>query len=247
MRTIRSYNKLVNEIINLQIPFRIEIVGYVKYDIIYTMLVIRHVSKTAKKNVVISSGIHGDEYFAVHVLLKWLQQFNPEILKDFNFTIFPICNPFGFAKSSRKNGARQMVNNSSKFCKDSPVQELAILYDNMPSSPDLYLDIHGDTGKQGVYAYERTPDGNKSIVAPALLENDLLLPYEKVGTIYKCKVTDGVIITPAEDVGLEGVLESVGATYTIAIELPGKCDGQKRMQGGIAIINSILKNLQGIK
>jgi hypothetical protein len=33
----------------------------------------------------------------------------------------------------------------------------------------------------------------------------------------------------------------------MTLELPGKFDGQKRMVGGISIINSILKNFKEIK
>jgi predicted deacylase len=243
MRTVRSYNKLVNELINLQIPFRVEIAGYVQYDNeIYPMMEIKHISKVAKKQVVLVSGIHGNEHYAVHTLLKWIQQFNPTLLSECNFSIYPVCNPYGYAKNSRKNGARQMVNNYKKFSKGSDVQELAILFEHMPSNPDLYLDIHGDVSKKFVYAYERVPMDKKSIVSGALIEHDTLLPYEKTQTIYKSKVQDGVINTPDADVGIEGCLEMVGTNHTVALELPGKCNGQARSSGGVAIINSILKN-----
>jgi len=244
MRTLRSYSKLINEIINLKIPLKVEIVDYITYDKIFPFIIMSRISKLASENVVMVSGHHGDEYYAVHVLLKWIQQVKLENYPDFNFIIAPIINPFGYETGSRSNGNRKDTNTSKNFYKNSDVKELAILYDNLPADITLYLDIHGDTEKQGVYAYERKPDDSLSLARPALLENDVLLPYEKTNSIYRDKVEGGVITTYGDkDVGLEGVLENIGAHYTIAFELPGKVHGQKRMSGGVAIINSILTHL----
>ena len=248
MKKIRSYKKLVNEIINLQIPFRIEIIGYVNYDKdIYPMFVIKNNIKTANKTVVVLSGHHGDEPFAVHTLLKWVKQFKAEDFSNLNMFIYPVCNPAGWATGSRDNGARQDTNNDAHFSKDSKVQELAILYDNFPINVDLLCDIHGDTGKDSVYMYEHKPDNLPSIAEPVLKENDVLIPYLKNKTIYKIPVNNGVIVPPKCDVGLEGVIERLGIEYTMTLELPGKFDGQKRLIGGIAIINSILKTFKDIK
>ena len=248
MKKIRSYKKLVNEIINLQIPFRIEIIGYANYEKdIYPMFVMKNNIKTANKTVVILGGHHGDEPFAVHTLLKWVKQFNPDEFSSLNVFIYPVCNPCGYATGSRDNGARQDTNNDANFIKDSKVQELALLYDNFPINVDLLLDVHGDTGKDAVYMYEHKPDNLPTIAEGVLLENDNLIPYLKTKTIYKIPINNGVIIPPKCDIGLEGVIEKLGIDYTMTLELPGKFDGQKRMVGGISIINSILKKFKETK
>jgi hypothetical protein len=247
MKKIRSFKKLANEIINLQIPFRIEIIGYVNYDKdIYPMFVMKNNIKTANKTVVILSGHHGDEVFAVHTLLKWLQQFNATEFSKLNIFIYPVCNPWAYCTGSRDNGARQDTNNDTHFTKDSKVQELAILYDNFPINVDLLLDIHGDTGKHQCYMYEHKLDNLPSIAEKVMTANDNLIPYLKSKTIYKIKVNNGVIIPPKCDIGLEGVIERLGVEYTMTLELPGKFDGQKRMVGGISIINSILTNFKDL-
>lgn len=248
MKKVRSYSKLVNEIINLQIPFRVEIIGYVTYeDSIFPMLSIKHISKLAKKNVVITAGQHGDEYYAVHVLLKWIQQFKLENYTDFNFHIFPICNPYGYLTGSRDNGARQDTNNDAQFRRDSKVQELAILYDYFPSNANLIFDIHGDSRKKNVYMYEHKAESLPSIAEKALMENDTLLPYLKQKTIDKVKINNGVIIPSSYDIGIEGAIEKLGADYTITLELPGICEGQKRAVGGVALIEGVLKYLKETK
>jgi hypothetical protein len=248
MRTVRSYQKLVNEIINLQIPFRAEIIGYVNYDeVTYPLFAFKRLFKTAKKNVVILGGHHGDEYFAVNTLMKWIQQFKAEDFPEFNFYVFPICNPFGYSKNSRNNGAKQDTNNDVNFVKDSKVKELAILYEQFPVNVDLILDIHGDTGKEQVYMYEHKSETLPTIADKALVENDTLIPYLRQKTIYKIPVNNGVIVPPASDIGIEGVMERLGVEYTMTLELPGKYDGQKRVIGGVAIINSVLRLFKEVK
>jgi len=248
MRKVRNYNKLVDELLNLNIPLRIEIIGYLNYEnIIYPMIAFKHISKVAKKNIVIVSGQHGDEYFAIHVLINWIKQFKLEDYPEFNFYIIPIANPTGYVFNRRRNKNRQQVNNAGKFYKDSDVQELAILFENLPTNPDLYIDIHGDTGKKNVYIYERKPERAISIAEKSLLENDNILSYEKSQTVYREKVQNGVIYKPEHDRSLDDFMGNAGIDYTITLELPAKCEGQKRMIGGIAIINSLLKNFREVK
>lgn len=245
MKTVRSYSKIVNELINLNLPYRIEIIGYVNYDKIYPLLALKHISKTANKTIVITSGQHGDEPFAVITLLKWLKQ--PIIFTEFNYFIFPVINPWGYEKNKRDNGNKQDTNNDVNFVKDSKVPELAFLYDSFPVNVDLILDIHGDTRKENVYLYEHKAENLPSIAEKALIENDILLPYLKQKTIDKIQVINGVINPPPQDIGIEKVMENLGVEYTLTLELPGKYDGQKRAEGGIMIINSIIKNFKEIK
>jgi hypothetical protein len=245
MKSVRNYAKLVNELINLNTSFKIEIIGYVNYDKIYPILALKYISKIAQKTIIITAGQHGDENFAVSTLLKWLKQ--PIMIPDFNYYIFPIINPFGYEKNRRTNGNRQDTNNDSNFIKDSKVPELAVLYEQFPQTADYILDIHGDTGKDQVYCYEHKSENLPSVAENALLVNDNLIPYLRTKTIYKIPMVNGVIVPPKEDIGIEAFLERLGIQYSLTLELPGKFDGQKRAEGGVAIINSILKNLKGVK
>lgn len=245
MKKIRSYKKLVNEIINLQLPFRTEIIGYAEYgEDVYPIFEFKSTSKTAKKTIAITSGHHGDEEFAVHTLMKWLQKFNPAEFPEYNIYVYPVINPYGYETGSRDNGARQDTNNDKKFYRKSNVQELAVLFESFPVNVDLILDIHGDAGKGGkdkVYMYEHKAEGLESIAEKVMIENDILIPYVRAKTIYGKPISKGVTVPPPWDIGVEGAMEALGVEYTLTLELPGKFDGQKRAVGGIAIINSVLK------
>lgn len=246
MKEIKSYNKLINEIINFNFSFKIEIIGYVNYfEKVYPIIALKSISKMNNGNVILLSGQHGNEPYAVTTLLKWARQ--PLIFPDLNYYIYPIANPFGYSTGRRTNGNRQDCNNDANFIKDSKVPELAILFEQFPQTASLILDIHGDTGKSEVYCYEHKSENLPSIAEKALLENDNLLPYLKTKTIYKIPVNNGVIIPSKEDIGIEAFLERLGIQYSLTLELPGKFDGQKRAEGGVAIINSILRHFKEIK
>ena len=245
MKTVRSYNKLVTEIINLNLPFKIEIIGYVDYDKIYPMLALKLVSKMAQKTIILTGGHHGEESYAINVLLQWLKQ--PIMFPDFNYYIYPVCNPYGYEKNYRNNGNRQETNNDTHFMKNSKVPELAILFEEFPRTADLILDIHGDTDKSEVYCYEHKAEHLPSIAEKALIENDNIIPYLKTKTIYKSPLKNGIIVPPKYDIGLEGFLEKLGVKYSLTLEMPKKMEGQKMVQGGIAIVNSILRNFKEIK
>ena len=239
MKTVRSYDKLVNEIINLTIPYKIELAGYLSYDKVYPFLSLKSISKMASKTIIITSGHHGEEFYAVNVLLKWLKQ--PILIPDFNYLVFPVCNPFGYEKHYRNNGYRQETNNDRHFKIGSDVPELAILFEEFPRTADIIIDIHGDVSKKEVYMYEHKSSILPSIALKAIAENEALIPYLKSKTIYGSPLTNGVMIPPKYDIGVEGFLEKLGIQYSFALELPGKMDGQIRSAGGIAIINSILR------
>lgn len=245
MKEIRSYNKLLGEIINLNTAYKISIIGYVQYfERVYPLLELKYVSKIANKTVVLQSGQHGPENYAVSILLKWIKQ--PILYNDINIYIYPCVNPYGYATNSRSNGARQDTNNDKSFYKDSPVKELALLYDAFPQSADVIIDLHGDE-KDSIYAYEHKSENLLSIVEPVLIEFDNLIPYVKTKTIYQIPVHSGVLTPPSYDQGIELFMEKLGVTYTITLEFPKKFDGQKRAEGGVAIINSILKHFKEIK
>lgn len=245
MKSVRSYAKLVNEIINLNTAYKIEIAGYLNYDKIYPFLVLKHISKMSNKTIILSAGHHGEEFYAVNVLLKFIKQ--PIIFSDFNYIIFPCVNPYGYEKNFRNNFNNQETNNSMHLQKDSKVPELAILFDEFPRTADLILDIHGDSGKDKCYMYEHKSENLSSLAEKALAENDILIPYLRTKTIYGTVLKNGVLCPPKYDIGVEGFLEQLGVQYSLTLELPGKYDGQKRAEGGVTIINSILKNFKEIK
>jgi len=248
MEKIRNYGQLINEFFNLRTPFKKEIIGYVKYwDSTYPILKLSLTPGNAKKTILITSGHHGEEPFGLHTLVSWIKQFDYKKFKDFNFIIFPCCNPYGYETGERFNGLRQDTNNDGDLVKDSKVAELAILFEHFPISADLFIDVHGETYQNRAYCYEKKLKSLPPIAEKALAENDSLLPYTRQKTVLGVKVVNGVICPRKWEIGLEGLMEKRGIKYSITIEIPGHFDGQKRIEGGVGIINSILSNFKEVK
>ena len=240
----RSYLKLVNDIINLNIPFNISVIGFVQHDRVYPIIKLEKTDKKTRYHVVIQSGIHGDEAIAIRVLLRWLKSIRPRYLKEFSFTIFPVLNPYGYAHATRRNGKHQMVNSADYWSKSYEIPELNIAGSHYPENANLFIDIHGDCGRYGkteIYAYERVAPGMPSIAMQALRENNKIIPYIKGDTIYKESCKYGVIYNPKRDRSIQDYMSDIGCECAITLEIPGKMSGINRIDGSVKVINSILK------
>jgi hypothetical protein len=242
MEKIRDYQLIVNEFFNLKLPFHKEIIGYVKYwNETYPLLKLTLIPANPKKTIIITGGHHGDEPFAALSLIAWIKQFNFKEYKDYAIYIFPMCNPYGYETGSRSNGLRQDTNNDIDMVQDSKVAELGLLFHHFPILADLFIDVHGETYQTRAYCYEHKPKNLPSIAEQALSENDPNFPYTRQKTVLGSRTSNGVICPRWWEIGLEGLMEKRGIKYSITIEIPGKMDGQKRIEGGVALINSILK------
>lgn len=242
----RNYINLVNDIINLNIPFQISIIGMVEYDMIYPIIKIEHVTKFSKYHAVLQAGIHGDEPDGIQVLLKWLKTVNLKLLSQMSFTIFPVTNPYGYAHGTRRNGAKQMVNSATM----NDIKELQIIAKHYPKRPNLFIDVHGDCGTYGkseIYAYERILEGAISPTTKALRANNKIIPYIKSDTIYKEACKYGVIYNPKRDSSIQNYMSDNGCECSVTLEIPGKLKGVNKIYGSIKVLDAIIDNFLKFK
>ncbi|MBU0581467.1 MAG: hypothetical protein KKA19_09860 [Candidatus Margulisbacteria bacterium] len=246
-KPVRSYLKILNEFINLQSPFDAEIIGNVNYGESYPFISL-HTHSKVRFNVMMNSGAHGTESIGVRVMLRFLQEFNRELLNNYNFIIFPVVNPYGYRYACRKNGANQYGNNG--FNQNKPedlTQEAKLIGDTVPPRIDLFVDIHADN-KTGFYIYER-----KRPNKPSLAEQSLnVLKKNKIevlnaNTVYSEKCVNGVIGTPIRDGSMDNSVFDRGAIYSLCIEIPSKMKEDQQMIGCLLLIGEILRNFKEIK
>jgi len=248
----RNYLRLLNELINIQSPFDTEILGIINYDQSYPFVSLHTHSKLAKWNIVINSGAHGTESVGVRVMLRFLQEFNKELLGYYNFILFPVVNPFGYVYNQRKNGNNQYGNNgfSPKKTEDL-TPEAKLIGEAIPNKIDLFIDLHADTGKNaksGFYIYERKRPDKTSLAELSLKElKKHKIPILEAGTVYYEKCVDGVVIQPIKDGSMDDSMFQRGAIYSLCFEIPGKISEDQQMIGGLMLLNSILKNFKEIK
>jgi predicted deacylase len=245
----RNYLRLVNEIINIQSPFDTEIAGIINYDQSYPFISLHTHSKLAKWNVVVNSGAHGTESVGVRVMLRFLQEFNKELLGYYNLILFPIVNPFGYVYNRRKNGNNQYGNNGFNQKKEENLtSEAKLIRDTIPNKIDLFIDVHADSDKNGFYIYERKRPEAKSLAEISLKElRKNKIPILEAGTVYYEKCVNGVVIQPIKDGSMDDSMFQKGAIYSLCLEIPGKIPEDQQMIGGLMLLNSILKNFKEIK
>lgn len=244
-KPIRNYLKIVNEFINVQSPFDVEILGSVHYDKSYPIISFHNHSKLAKYNIVINAGAHGEESVAVRVLLRFLQEFNKDYLNTYNFKIFPIINPYGYTYNKRRNGNNQYGNTGFNIKEDLLTPEGRIIKDAVPTRVDLFIDVHGDCNKSGFYIYERKRPNMVSIAEESLqtLAN-ASLPILKDATVYREPCCKGVITRPEKDGSMDQSMFERGAIYSLCLEIPLKAPEDQQIIGGLMLLNRILEKFK---
>ena len=243
----RNYLKLVNEILNLKNSnLRIDIIGHVIYNNVAFPLLKLEAGNTKKNyNVVIQSGIHGDETVAMKTLIRWMQNIPNSQKKYCNFTIFPCMNPFGYNHIIRRNGLQQMVNTNLSKENVNDVPELRIIKPHYPMNVNLFIDIHGDCGRYGkieIYAYERIPEKGISPCMRAFRLNDKIIPYTKSETIYGESCKNGVIYKPKRDESIQDFMSDNGCECSVTLEVPGRLKGIDTVYGSAKVLDSIIDN-----
>lgn len=247
MRPIRNYLKLINEIINIQSPFDIEIVGNLHYDTCYPFISLHSHSKLAKYNIVINSGAHGEEAIAVRIMLKFIAEFNRELLGHYNFIMFPVVNPWGYVYNRRKNGNNQYGNTGFNQKEELLTLESKLIKENIPNKVDLFVDVHGDLDKGGFYIYERKRPDAKSLAERSLKElRKNKISILETGTVYYEKCVNGVVVQPIKDGSMDDSMFQRGANYSLCLEIPGKISEDQQFIGGLMLLNSVLNNFKEI-
>lgn len=246
-KPVRNYLKIVNEFINVQSPFDIEILGSVHYDRCYPFISFHNHSKLAKYNIVINAGAHGAEVIGVRVMLRFLQEFNKELLGYYNFLLFPILNPYGYVYNTRKTGNKQLANWGFNKPIESLPPESILIKEAVPHKIDLFLDLHADD-KSGFYIYERKRPDKKSLAEKSfhILEKNKI-PILDTDTVYAEKCVNGVITQPIKDGSMDDSMFQRGAIYSLCIEIPEKIPEDQQIIGGLLLINEILRQFKEIK
>ena len=242
-KPFRNYIKLINDFINLNVPFEAEIIGHVIYHrIAYPILKLGKKERSAKYQVVIQAGVHGEEAVSIRVLYKFLKELKPKYLKLYNFVIFPCLNPYGYSYNIRHNRYGKSVNDGN--WKKHSIPELNIIGEHYPNDIDLFIDIHADCGSYGkdrIYAYERVRPGMESVAKKAFKENKKVIPYMDNETIYREYCNGGVIFNPNRDNSIQDYMSDNGCDCAITLEIPGRMKGINRIIGSVRVLRDILK------
>jgi len=120
----------------------------------------RKVSKSPRKRVYISAGIHGDEPAGPLATLELVRENRwPD---DVAITLFPCLNPTGFPLNRRENDQGVDLNRDYRHLQTEEVKMHVAMLDELPSY-DLSLLLHEDWESNGFYLYETNPRHEPSL------------------------------------------------------------------------------------
>jgi predicted deacylase len=116
-----------------------------------------------RKKILISGGIHGDEPAGVETICVFLErgEFRP-FEKNWEFTLLPCLNPFGYEYGTRNNHEDMDLNRLFKSAMP-PAETLAAM-ETLAAPFDVTLELHEDSDSPGFYLYQKDALNN----APAL-------------------------------------------------------------------------------
>jgi len=148
------------------------------------------------KRVLISAGIHGDEPAGVETVCSFVERKEYfKFLPDWEITLVPCVNPFGYEANTRFN--HEGVDLNREFKSPSPPREVVLAQKLFDSRFDLTLELHEDVDSSGYYLFHSSADGFRPALVPGILNN--------VKTVMPINLDSEIDGIPAKDGDIERV------------------------------------------
>lgn len=145
---------------------------------------------SARRRVLITSGVHGDEPAGVEAVLQFLEQMAPEYVRHYQFFVIPCVNPSGYEANTRVNGAGQDINRA--MSDDDVIESVTLRRAIAGQRFDLFFDLHEDYEATGFYMYEAQQDDQ-------LLGAGIIEAVKQIGDIDSADNTDPGLEMPVSE------------------------------------------------
>jgi protein MpaA len=149
---------------------------------------------TAKRKVLISGGIHGDEPAGVETICEFLEEklYIP-FLKDWRITILPCLNPSGYQRNTRNNHEDKDLNRLFKLSSSST--EVEIAQKALEPTFDLTLELHEDCDSDGYYLFQKENLHSEPPLGRKILDAiEPIMPINRDSEIEEIPAEDGLIM-----------------------------------------------------
>lgn len=146
----------------------------------------------AKKNLYISTGIHGDEPSGPLAVLQLLEE---NRWPDCNLWLVPCVNPTGFALNTRENALGIDLNRDYRHLHTPEISAHVTWLSRQPQF-DLTLVLHEDWEANGFYVYELNPNQLPSIAEHLVDSVRELCPIETSDRVDDWPCSGGIIRPP---------------------------------------------------
>ena len=188
----------------------------------------------------IFAGIHGDEPASVLGLLDFARQLvlTPDIGKEYQIWIYPICNPAGLADGTRHSRSGKDLNR--EFWIDSPEPEIRLMEEEIRRRNfDGVISLHTDDTSDGLYGFVRGATLTRHLLVPALAAAEQALPRNQRSLIDGFHAVEGVIHS-----GYGGILSAPPNThpepFEIVLETPQHAPMELQRRAFVLALGEIL-------
>jgi len=194
----------------------------------------------------IFAGVHGDEASgaeaAVELLLRL--QDNPRPALGYELFVYPVCNPWGYARDARwlKSGADM----NREFWRGSEEIEVLVLEGQlMKLAFDGVVSLHGDETSNGLYGFVKGHQLTRHVLEPSLEAASKFLPRNFDKSIDSFQANAGII----ED-GYTGVLGAPPTQkprpFEIVFETPNLAPEAQQVEAHIAALLTMLERFRSM-
>lgn len=192
------------------------------------------------------AGIHGDEVAgseAAVELLRRLHQ-NPELALGYELFVYPVCNPWGYARSTRwlKSGADM----NREFWRGTDEIEVLVLEGQLLKLAfDGIVSLHADDTSSGLYGFVKGHQLTRHVLEPSLEAASKFLPRNFDRSIDNFQANQGIIID-----GYTGVLGAPPTQkprpFEIVFETPHHAPPDLQVEAHIAAILTMLESFRSM-
>jgi hypothetical protein len=188
--------------------------------------------------------MHGDEPAGVEMLLQFLESSSP-FLTQFQFSIFPLLNPWGLRLNVRHDQEQRDLNR--QFQKNfAPIRAIRQVM-NQQAPYDLTIALHEDYDAMGYYLYELGPLKN-SWGRKVLEKVSPLCPLDLRAKIERFPSCQGHILRPRlrraffDKIGLPEAPYHfyAGARRVFTLESPSEFDLSRRVRAHHRALQTLL-------
>jgi protein MpaA len=189
----------------------------------------------------IFAGIHGDEIAGVLTAVRFLSLLasEPEISRGYELSIYPLCNPTGFALGTRHAHSGRDLNR--EFWIGSAEPEVALLEREIRARRfDGLIALHADDETPGLYAFALGAQMTEHVVEPALRAAERYLPRNIHPVIDNFTAQNGLIRQ-----GYPGMLcaapEQSPRPFEIVFETPTHADLEHQVEANLIFLRTALE------
>jgi murein peptide amidase A len=193
----------------------------------------------------IFAGIHGDEpagITALHMFLGSLRA-NPLRATGYELFAYPVVNPVGLERKTRGNCSGLDLNR--EFWKGSKQPEIAIVEGELLKQRfHGLIALHADDSCEGTYGYSHGNAMEDSLLRPALIAAEAVLPRDKRSSIDGFHAREGVISDCYKGI-LAPPPEHKPRPFNLIFETPAKASLELQAAAHVAALDAILATYRG--